>query len=285
MSSKKIILSAESSCDLGPFLKEKYNVNYSRLHILLDDKSYTDGKDISSDDILSFYKQNHKLPKTAAVSVAEYLEAFKKWVDEGYKVIHIGLSSSISATYQNSVIAASELKGVYTIDSKNLSTGIGHLVIEAANRINSGMDASEIYSEVSSLVNKVQSSFVIDNLEFLKAGGRCSALSVLGANILKIKPCIEVNNISGQMSVGKKYRGDLNKVLAQYIKDKLSSFDNIRTDKIFITHTMQSSEQVNKILEYIKSLNKFNNIYETRAGSTIFSHCGPNTLGILFMTE
>lgn len=242
MNLKKIILSADSSCDLGPELKSRYGVNYSRFHVLLDGRSYIDGLDLTSNDIFSIYRQKKCLPKTAAIGVGEYYETFKKWTDQGFEVIHINLSSAISSTHQNCCIAASELEGVYPIDSKNLSTGMGQLIIEAAKRIELGMPARQIQEEIVNLRDKVQTSFILDTLDFLCAGGRCSMLSAMGANILKLKPCIEVNNTSGTMSVGKKYRGSLEKVAIQYIDERLADRDLINTDRLFITHAFQSPE-------------------------------------------
>ncbi len=285
MSIKKVILSADSSCDLGPELKNRYKVNYTRFHILLDGRSYVDGIDLSSNDIFSIYRQKKCLPKTSAIGVGEYYEYFKKWTDQGFEVIHINISSAISSTYQNCCIAASELGGVYPIDSKNLTTGMGQLVIEAAKRIELGMQAEEIQKEVSDLTNKLNVSFVVDTLEFLRAGGRCSALSALGANILKLKPCIEVNNSTGMMAPSKKYRGSLDKVLIQYINEKLSDVYKINTERIFITHTVQSPELIELVHSHIKELGIFKEIYITDASCTISSHCGPNTLGLIFLEK
>lgn len=285
MSLKKIILSADSSCDLGPHLKSKYNVNYSRFHILLDNRSYLDGMDLSSNDIFTVYRQTKSLPKTSAIGVGEYYEYFKQWTDKGFEVIHINISSSISSTYQNCCIAANELEGVYPIDSKNLTTGMGLLVIEAAKRIEKGLPAKEIQAEITNLTQNLQTSFVLDTLEFLCAGGRCSTLSAMGANILKLKPCIEVNNATGTMSLGKKYRGSLDKVLIQYTNEKLANVDKINKERIFITHTMQSPELIELVYNHIKNLNIFDEIHITDASCTVSSHCGPNTLGLIFLNN
>ena len=283
MAFKKIILSADSSCDLGPELKSRYDVNYSRFHILLDGRSYQDGLDLTSSDIFSIYRQKKCIPKTAAIGVGEYYETFKTWTEQGFEVVHINLSSSISSAYQNCCIAAKELGGVYPIDSRNLSTGAGHLVIEAAKRIERGLPAKQVQEEIIGLTEKVKTSFILDTLEFLRAGGRCSMLSAMGANILKLKPCIEVDNASGTMSVGKKYRGDLEKVAIQYIDEKFASVSSINPERLFITHAIQSPELLEKVHTYIKNLGIFKEIHITDTGCTISSHCGPNTLGLTFM--
>lgn len=281
----KIILSADTTCDLGEVLKQRYKVNYYPLHIILGEKQYQDGVDITADDIYDNYWKYHILPKTSAPNPEEYIKHFKQFTDEGYEVIHINLGSGLSSSYQNCCIAAEELKSVYPIDSYNLSTGTGLLVIEAAERIAKGMSAAEIQKEINDLRTKSHASFIIDTLEFLYAGGRCSALAAFGANIFNIKPCIEVDNTTGKMGVGKKYRGSLERVLKNYTMDKLKNRTDLKLDRIFITHSGISSERIELVQRTIQDLTDFKEIFVTRAGCTISSHCGPNTLGILFMTK
>lgn len=281
----KIILSADSTCDLDNILKARYEVNYYPLHVILGNGQYQDGIDITADEIYNTYRNHHLLPKTAAPNPGEYISYFKKWTDEGYEVIHLNIGSALSSSYQNCCIAAQELKNVYPIDSHNLSTGIGLLVIEAAERIAKGMPAAEIQKEINSLRTKSHASFVLDNLTFLHAGGRCSALTALGANILNIKPCIEVDNTSGKMSVGKKYRGNLDTVLKHYTSDKLKDCTDLKLDRVFITHSGISPERIDLVRNTIQEIADFKDIFVTQAGCTISSHCGPNTLGVLFMTK
>ncbi|NLM35349.1 MAG: DegV family protein [Clostridiales bacterium] len=281
----KIILSADITCDLGDVLKERYNVNFYPLHIILDGKQYQDGVDITADDIYEAYRTKKILPKTAAINPDEYINYFKQWVDEGYEVIHISLASGISSSYQNCCIAAQELGNVYPVDSCSLSTGTGLLVLEAADRIAQGMSAAQIQQELLALRTSVHASFVLDTLTFLHAGGRCSALAALGANVLNIKPCIEVDNTTGKMKVGKKYRGSLDKVLKHYTLDKLKDRTDLKLDRVFITHSGISEERIEIVRKTIEEVADFKEILITRAGSTISSHCGPNTLGVLFMTK
>ncbi len=281
----KIILSADITCDLGALLKERYNVNFYPLHIILDEKQYQDGVDITADDIYDAYWEKHILPKTSAPNVAEYFKYFKRWTDEGYEVIHINIGSGISSSYQNCCLAANELKNIYPIDSHNLSTGTGLLVLEAAERIAAGIGAAQIQQELNNLRPHCHASFIVDTLTFLHAGGRCSALTALGANLLNIKPCIEVDNSSGNMSVGKKYRGSLDKVLKHYTTDKLANRNDLKLDRVFITHSGISEERIELVRRTIEELADFKEILITRAGCTISSHCGPNTLGVLFMTK
>ncbi len=281
----KIILSADSTCDLGPELVERYQVHYYPFHIILDGNTYGDGVDLVPDQIYAVYNEKKILPKTAAINAAEYVEFFKKWTDQGYEVVHVTLGSGLSATYNNCRLAAQELPGVYPVDSRNLSTGSGHIVIEAAERIAAGMPAAQVAQEVQALTAKVNASFVIDTLEFLYKGGRCSALQMLGANMLHLKPCIEVDNSSGCMDVGKKYRGSLERALELYVKDRLEGRTDIVTRRAFITHSGISEERIALVRSLVEKYASFEELFVTRAGCTISSHCGPNTLGVLFMEK
>lgn len=282
---KNVVLLADSTCDLSPELKEQFHVTCYPLHVILEDKTYGDGNDLQPDDIYRVYEEKHILPKTAAVNTAEYIDFCKPYIDAGNEVIYISLGSGLSASYNNCRMASEELEGLYVVDSCNLSTGSGLLVLEAAERIAAGMPAAQIAAEVQELAAHCEASFVIDTLEFLHKGGRCSALEMMGANLLKLKPCIEVDNTSGKMGVGKKYRGSLDKALEQYVQDKLEGRTDIRTDRVFITHSGISEERIALVKQLVEKYQTFDNIYITRAGCTISSHCGPNTLGVLFMTK
>lgn len=284
--SAKILLSADSTCDLGENLKNKYNVNYYPFYVIIDNKQYYDGVDITPEEIYKIYDEKNILPKTAASGVGDYINHFKPWIDQGYEIIHINIGSGLSSSYQNCCLAAKEFGGkLYPIDSCNLSSGTGLLVIEAAKRIEQGMPASQIQKEISELTSKVESSFVIDTLKFLHAGGRCSSVAALGANLLKLKPCIEVNNHDGSMKVGKKYRGDYDKVLLQYVNDRIKGRTDIQDDNIFITHSGVSDEKLSAVKEELLKLHDFKNIHITKASCTISAHCGPNTLGLLFIKK
>lgn len=280
---KRVILSADSTCDLTDDLIKRYNVNIQPLHINLDDQYYRDGVDISPDDIYATYQAKGILPKTSAPNPIEYIDHFKQWTDQGYAVVHISLGSGISSSHQNSLLAAEELSDVYVIDSGNLSTGMGLLVIEAAERVERGMEAAQVYREINQLKDKVRASFVIDKLTYLYEGGRCSALANISANLLNIKPSIKVDNESGQMTVGKKYRGSLLRVLKHYTDDQLQNEKTINKKRIFITHSGTAEKNIDSVKEMIEQNYDFAEILITRAGCTISSHCGPNTLGVLFM--
>ena len=228
--SKKIILSADQSCDIGPVLQETFGVEFVPTTIILEDREYIDNETITADDIYRAYWDRKVLPKTTAINMAEYLQKFEPWVRDGYEVVHVALGSALSASYRNAVLAAEELGGVYVIDSCSLSTGFGNLVLEAAKRIAAGkLTAQQIQQEVQALAPRSHASFILDTLEFMHAGGRCSTIAALGANLLKLKPMIEVDNKSGgAMHVGKKYRGELGKVLVNYTKDVLAAYPDIQ---------------------------------------------------------
>ena len=282
----KIILTADSPCDLSKEFIERYNVKaICPLHINLGEKSYDDGVNITPDEIYKNFENTGVLPKTSAVNTQEYIDTFKPYIEQGYQIIHINIGSALSCSYQNCCKAAEELGNIYPIDSCSLSTGIGLIVIEAAERIVKGMEIEQIVKEVKAVTSNCQASFVVDKLDYLRAGGRCSTLTMLGANLLKIKPCIEVNNADGSMTVGKKYRGKFEAVLAQYTKERLAMFDNIKKDRVFITHAGVTQEQIDIVNDILKDSNKFDEIVVARVGSTISSHCGPGTLGVIFMTE
>lgn len=282
----KIILSADSTCDLGPVLKEKYSVNYQPMHIVFSDKSYDDGINIFADDLFERFYKTGELPKTSAVNVGEYVDLFNPWVEQGYDVIHVNLGGALSSSHANCKIAAEEFGGkVHVIDSCNLSTGMGLIVLEAADRIAKGMPAAQIAQEVRALTSKSHASFVLDTLKFMAAGGRCSSVMAFGANVLQIKPSIEVDNNDGSMSVGKKYRGKFEKVVKDYFADQMNKYDNISPDRVFITHSGVPDGLDTEMYKYLESLNYFKEIFITRACCTISSHCGPNCIGVLFMTE
>lgn len=279
----KIIISSDSTTDLSAELKERYGVRIIPLGVTLGTEVYRDGIDITPDDIYAHHSKTGELPKTTAANVGECEDFFKELTADGSAVIHFAISSSMSSTYNNACIAASDFDNVYVIDTKNLSTGGGLLVIAAAEMAKSGMEAPEIVAELEKLVPCVDASFIIDNLEYLHKGGRCSAVAMLGANLLKLKPCIEVKD--GAMGVGKKYRGMFGKVLAEYVTERLADKDNIDPARVFVTHAGCDEEIVNAVVEQVKATGIFKEIFLTRAGCTISSHCGADTLGVLFIRK
>lgn len=284
---RKVILSADSTCDLGKELGDKYDVHYCPLRIVLDGEEYIDNVTITPAEIFKAYRKKGILPATSAINIGEYLEYFKPFVDAGYDVIHINLGSGISSSHQNCLAAAAQFDGhVYPVDSCNLSSGSGHLVIAAAEMIEKGMEASQIAEEVKKLVHNCKSSFILDTLEFMKAGGRCSAVTAFGASMLHLKPCIEVDTAHrSKMVVGKKYRGKFDRVAMKYIDDKLEEFPNVKTDRVFLPNTVFDDEFKKEIYDYIAAKGIFKEIIFADASCTISCHCGPGTLGLMIMTE
>ena len=278
-----IVITSDSTTDLSRELRERYNVSVMPLKITLGDKTYTDGVDITPDDIYAHHDKTGELPKTAATNVGDCLEFFKPFTDAGKTVIHFTISSEMSSTYNNACLAAEELGNVYVIDTKNLSTGGGLLVVAAAEMLNAGLSAKETVEKTRALAPCVDASFVIDSLEYLYKGGRCSALAMFGANLLKLKPCIQVKD--GKMDVAKKYRGKFSEVLKQYVRDKISDYSDIELDRVFVTHAGCDPELVNEIVELVRKEVPFKEVFMTRAGCTVSSHCGANTLGVLFIRK
>ena len=259
-----IKISADSTCDLSPALREQYGI------------------DIVPEEIYEYVRKTGQLCHTAAVNVSDYITFFQTQLETHDAVIHFTISSDMSGCYQNACIAAQNFPGkVFPVDSRNLSTGIGHLVLDAADMAAEGkMTAQEIVDVLNEKKAKLDVSFVLDTLEFLKAGGRCSAVAAFGANLLGLKPSIEVKD--GAMGVGKKYRGNINKCYVQYIKDRLSGHDDIDTKRIFITDSCLPEEVRAELEEVVRSCQPFENVYHTQAGTTISQHCGPGCMGILY---
>lgn len=282
---QKIILSIDSTCDLNAELIEQYSTKVYPYTITIGERSYKDNIDITPNDIYTIYARDKILPKTSTINISEYYNYFKPLVDDGYEVIHINLGSSLTSAYNNCRMAARQLKGVYPIDSHNLSAGSGLLVLKAAELIKDGLSAKEISSKLNEHRKNIQMSFVLDKLDFLYAGGRCSKIASFGSNLLKIKPVINVDNTSGAMKVGSKYKGPIEKVIAKYIKDKLSSYDNINNQHIFIVHSGMEEKYIELAKDIISEYMAFEKIYITTASCTISSHCGPNTLGIALETK
>ena len=279
----KIIISSDSTCDLSAELKERYGIKIIPLGVTLGDKVYRDGIDINPDEIYAHHAKTGELPKTTAATVGECIDYFTDLTKDGDAVIHFTISSTMSSTYSNSCLAAEEFDNVYVVDSKNLSTGGGLLVVAAAEMAKNGMEAADIVAELEKLAPCVDASFVIDSLEYLHKGGRCSALAMLGANLLKLKPCIEVKN--GVMGVGKKYRGVYGRVLTEYVNERLQNVNDIDTSRVFVTHAGCDPEIVEAVLNQVKATGIFKEVFLTRAGCTVSAHCGANTLGVLFIRK
>jgi len=282
----KTIITADSSCDLTKEQLEKFGIKIIPIYVTMNGEEYKDGINVTPNDIFNYVKQTKTLPKTAALSVADFSTFFKQILDENKdsKIIHISLSSGLSSCYEHAHIAALELDDKVTvIDGKSLSTGTGLLVIHAAKLAKNNVDHLDIIKSVQSRIANVQASFIIPEVEYLYKGGRCSAIALLGANLLKIKPKIQV--IDGKMKNVGKPRGKMNVVLKNYVDEVLSEYNNPDKSICFVTHSCIDDETLNEITEYVKSKNIFDEVVTSIASSTITCHCGKGTLGILYIND
>lgn len=275
---------SDSTCDLSRELLEKYDISIVPLHILLGAEEFEDGLGIKPEDIYKWSDENKTTPKTSAPSIERAIEIIKLFTDEGREVICFSISSSMSTSGNVMKLAAEELDAenlVTVIDSANLSTGIGLLVLEAAVMAASGAKADEIAEKIEGLKPMVRASFVVDTLTYLHRGGRCSGLAAMAGSALQLHPKISV--IEGKMQPGKKYRGKMRKVILDYLKDLEPELKSAKADRVFITHSGCDAEVVEAVRAELQNLGVFSEIHETRAGGVISSHCGPGTLGVLFI--
>lgn len=275
---------SDSTCDLSPELIAKYDIDILPLHILLGEDEYEDGKNITPEEIYSWSDENKTTPKTSAPALTDAIELFKQYIDEGREIVCFSISSSMSTSGNVMRIAAEELEAedrITVIDSANLSTGIGLLVIEAAIMAQNNHTVEEIVSAIEALKPNVRASFVVDTLTYLYRGGRCNAVSAMAGGVLKLHPKIVVEN--GAMNASKKYRGKINSVIMTYVKDMEDDLKAARPNRVFITHSGCDRQIVEEVHSYLENLGVFSEILETRAGGVISSHCGPGTLGVLFI--
>ena len=281
----RTIISTDSPADVPAEIRERYDIRVIPLHIILDDDCFEDGVNIQPDDLYAFYKKTGRLPKTSAVAVAEYTDFFKELTQDGSSVVHISFSSALSATHQNARLAAEDFDNVYIVDSKSLSTGIALLAIKAAQLAQDGLDAKTIAHEMEYKREKVVTTFILDKLEFLYKGGRCSGVAMLGANVLGIKPSIVM--VDGKLQVGKKYRGKLENCQMQYVRDLLEQYaGRIDTDRAFLSRTAGvSDEQMKALQKEIHKTLKFKEYIVSTVGCTITSHCGERTFTFEFMLK
>lgn len=279
----KIKISSDSTCDLSLQQIQQYDISILPLTVTVNDQNYLDGVNIAPEEIYAHVAQGGDLPTTSANNIGQYQEAFEGFLKDYDAVIHLNISSGFSSCYQNACLAAQELEHVYVINSLNLSTGHGLLVLKACELAQSGMEPKAIAETLNEIAKNVDASFILDKLEYLKKGGRCSAAAALGANLLKLKPCIEVTD--GKMGVGKKYRGSFEKCLKEYITDRLQGREDLDLSRIFITHSGVSEDWIKIAKETIMELQSFEEICITQAGCTISCHCGPDTIGILYIKK
>ena len=277
----KIKITSDSTCDLSLQQIADHDILIMPLAVAMGDRNYRDGVDITPADIYAHVAAGGDLPATAANNITQYGDTFTALLQEYDAVIHLNISAEFSSCHQNALLAAQELDNVHVIDSRNLSTGHGLLVLKAAELAESGMEPAQIAEVLRETTARVDASFILDQLAYLKKGGRCSAVAALGANLLKLKPCIEVKD--GKMSVGKKYRGNYEKCVREYVTDRLSDREDLELDRIFVTHSGVDQTYIDAAVNTIKELQPFREICVTTAGCTISSHCGPGTLGILYI--
>ncbi|MCD7729617.1 MAG: DegV family protein [Clostridia bacterium] len=279
----KIRITADSTCDLSEELITKYNVGIVPLTVLLGEQSFRDGVNIVPQDIFDYVAKTGILPKTSAPSIADYEEFFEYNLNEYDAVIHFNISSKTSASHSNALAASEKFRGkVAVVDSLALSTGQGLLVLKACDLAAQGLSADEIYKQVNDLRPKVNTSFVPDSLDYLHKGGRCSLASLMGAKVLKLHPQIIMEN--GKLGAKKKYMGDMNRCIKNYINDLHTMYPEYDSTRCFVTHSSADPELVEMAKAQVKKLFAFDEVLETTTGSIVTSHCGRNTLGVLFIT-
>lgn len=279
----KVRITCDSTCDLTQELYARHNVAVIPLCVTMADKLFRDGLDVEPGDLFRYVEQTGTLPTTSAISVGEYEDFFRPMVEEGCEIVHINLSSQLSSSYRNACIAAEEIGSIYPLDSRSLSTGSGHLVLLAAALADAGYGAAEIARMVAESCDKLNVSFIVQTLDYLHKGGRCSGLARFGANMLKIHP--EINMENGTLHVGRMYRGSMEKSILDYVRGRLEGAEDVDTARIFVTHSGVPAPIVEKVIALVRELHPFDEVIETTAGSTISSHCGPNCLGVLFFRK
>lgn len=277
----KIKITSDSTCDLSPELLRENDIELFPLFINKGDESFRDGVDIQPADIFAHVAAGGALCSTAAVPVGVFHDRFAELAKEYDAVFHVNIGSGFSTSHQNAVLAAEDLPNVYVIDSRNLSTGQGHVVLEACRLAKTATDPEEMYRQLNAFAPTVDASFLLDRLDYMVKGGRCSSVVALGANLLRLKPCIEV--VDNKMIVGKKYRGSYVKCMEHYVRDRLENHDDLLYDTIFITHTPVPQEILDTVHRTVRECGDFEHIYETNAGCTISCHCGEGTLGVLYL--
>lgn len=274
---------SDSTCDLSPELVRQHDITITPLIVMKNGEEFYDGETITPSDIFAHVASGGDLCSTAARSVGFYADIFRTYAAQYDGVLHITISSDFSSSFQNASLAAMEFENVRVVDSRNLSTGQGLVVLKACELAKTVSSMDELKEKLDAFTARVEASFVVDKLDYLVKGGRCSSAAALGANLLNLKPCIEVRD--GKMIVGKKYRGHFSKCLANYVKDRLEGREDIDEGTVFITYTQVSEEAHDAVLEAVHTYGHFSTIYETTAGCTVSCHCGPGTLGILFVRK
>ena len=279
----KIKILSDSTCDLSKELVEKYNITILPLTVVKDGAQFSDGITITPAEIFAHVAAGGDLCSTTAMNVGEYADWFSKFANEYDGIIHINIGSAFSSSYQNACLAAEDFDNIRVIDSQNLSTGQGLVVLKACELAQTCTDLDQLKAQLDEYTSHVEASFLLDQLKYMVKGGRCSTVAALGANLLNLKPCIEVKG--GKMSVVKKYRGNYAKCLAAYVKDRLADRDDLDRSTLFVTNTPVDDTCMDAVKDAVKEHADFRNIYWTQAGCTVSCHCGPGTLGVLFVRK
>ena len=280
----KVKICADSVCDLSTELKERYDISVIPLYVTKGEESLKDGIEITQQEVFDHYRSTGKLCSTAALNFEDFFEFFREQLKDCDELVMITISSDFSSCFQNACLAAEEFGNVYVVDSRNLSTGEGLVAIEAAKLAQQGLSGGEIAGKLRrEVIPRVDASFFVANVEYLHKGGRCSSIAALGANLLKLRPCIDV--IEGKMKVTKKYRGNMAKCIADYVKDRITQAGDIENSLIFVTSTTSDTYAAMAAEEIKKHKSDFDEIAITQAGCTVACHCGEDTLGILFIRK
>lgn len=274
---------SDSTCDLSPELVREHNIGLTHLIVMKAGQEFRDGVTITPEEIFAHVASGGSLCSTAALSVGTYQEEFAKYAGDYDGVLHINIGSCFSSSYQNACIAAQEFDNVRVVDSRNLSTGQGLVVLKACELAKTAASLDELKEALDAFTSRVEASFLLDRLDYMVKGGRCSMVAALGANLLNLKPCIEVKD--GKMVVVKKYRGKYAKCLATYVKDRLDAREDLDRGTLFVTHTTVTDECRTAVMDAVNAYGNFDTVYETEAGCTVSCHCGPGTLGVLFVRK
>lgn len=278
-----IKITTDSTCDLPSYLVEQHNISVIPLGIVKAGKLYQDGVNIRRTDIVAHVEAGGEITTSNAVNIADYEDLFRRESAKYDAVIHINIGMGFSCCYQNAKLAAEDFPEVYVVDSGNLTVGHGIMALAAAEAAEAGKSVTEILAMLEDMITRMETSFVLDRLDYMKKGGRCSAVTALGANLLKLHPCVDV--MDGKMVVTKKYRGSIEKVVGDYVRERLADRTDIDTSRVFLVDTCEDDHLAAIARQLLQEDGRFGEILETKAGCTIFCHCGPGTLGLIFMRK
>nr|WP_319489821.1 DegV family protein [uncultured Caproiciproducens sp.] len=280
---RKVKIVADSTCDLNAQMLERYGIEVIPLNVNLGDKSYLDGVNIHTPDLFEYYNKTGRLPTTSAPTPAYYEDFYQRWTNDGFEVVHFSISSELTVTPNIAKMAAEKFDNIYPVDSRNVSSGMGILAVKAAELRDRGFSAKEIEEQVKGMTNKVRTTCVISTLLYMYKGGRCTGLQALGANLLNLKPCIDVKD--GKMGVAKKYRGSLKSAVCKLVEDRLKGADNIDLSRLIIANYDVDRDTIEAVKEKIKEFQNFDEIVVGNCGCSVSVHCGPGTFALMYMVQ